>query len=529
MEITRPRTRTGKSNEKSTHTSNSQLSSNAEILGLLENSPLNIMYCDTDLNVKYLNPKSIETLRSIQRLLPIPVDKIIGSNIDVFHKNPAHQRQILSTASNLPIQSIIQLGDEKLDLLVTAVYDENQKYIGAMATWDVVTKKLENENEMVRIQSMMENMPINVITCGLDFNVNYINPRSLKTLRELQQHLPISVDKMLGNSMDLFHKNPAHQRKILSDDRNLPHSAKIKVGPETLDLLVSAIYDKNHKYLGPMLTWEVITEKVRILNTLSETSGQLSAASEELSATATQMEKNSTETSEQSKSAASASEKVSKGVQTVATNTEEMAASIKEISKSSSEASEISKEASNKAQETNETITKLGEHSQEIGNVIKVISSIAQQTNLLALNATIEAARAGDAGKGFAVVANEVKELARQTAKATEEITNKIGAIQESSKGAVTAIAEISDIIEKLNNISMSIAAAVEQQTATTNEVSRIIQESNRGVEGISQTVKVVSEAADQSSTGASQTLEAAKELSQLAEKLKELVDQTAV
>jgi methyl-accepting chemotaxis protein len=201
-----------------------------------------------------------------------------------------------------------------------------------------------------------------------------------------------------------------------------------------------------------------------------------------------------------------------------------MVASIKEISRNSSEAANISKETLKKAQSTNQTITLLGTSSQEIGNVIKVISSIAQQTNLLALNATIEAARAGDAGKGFAVVANEVKELAKQTAKATEDITNKIGSIQKDTHEAVDAISGISGFIEKLNGISMAIAASIEEQTATTNEVARVVKESNKGVEGIAEVVRSVAKAAQQSNTGASQTLDAAKSLAQLAEKLKSLV-----
>src|SRR5262249_47789899 len=157
---------------------------------------------------------------------------------------------------------------------------------------------------------------------------------------------------------------------------------------------------------------------------------------------------------------------------------EEMTASIKEIARSANESAEMSKSTLAKAQTTNKTITQLGTSSQEIGNVIKVISSIAQQTNLLALNATIEAARAGDAGKGFAVVANEVKELAKQTAKATEDITNKIGAIQTDSSAAVEAIGGISQAMEKVNAIAGAIAASVEEQTATTNEVSRVVLES---------------------------------------------------
>lgn len=269
--------------------------------------------------------------------------------------------------------------------------------------------------------------------------------------------------------------------------------------------------------------------QIELVKSLDQASQQLGAAAEELSAVATQMSRNAGSTAEKSNTAAANSEEVSKGVQTVSTNTEEMVASIKEIAKSSAEAANISKDAMSKARDTNSTITHLGEASQEIGNVIKVISSIAQQTNLLALNATIEAARAGDAGKGFAVVANEVKELAKQTAKATEDITNKIGAIQESSKGAVTAIGGISKIIEQINGISMTIAAAVEEQTATTNEVSRVMQESNSAVNGITSIVREVAQAASESSTGASQTLEAASSLSKLAMQIKELVKKVEV
>jgi methyl-accepting chemotaxis protein len=376
---------------------------------------------------------------------------------------------------------------------------------------------------------MMENAPVNVMMANRDFQLIYINPKSKQTLRGLEKYLPKPVDQLIGQSIDIFHKSPEHQRKMLADDRNLPHRAKIKVGPETLDLLVSPIYDNNKNFLGPMVTWEVVTEKLNLVKTLEETSAQLGAAAEELSATATQMSKNSTETADQSQNAAAASEEVSKGVQTVATNTEEMAASIKEIAKSSAEAADVSKDTLQRATDTNSMITQLGTSSQEIGNVIKVISSIAQQTNLLALNATIEAARAGEAGKGFAVVANEVKELAKQTAKATEDITNRIGAIQGDSKKAVESIGGIAKVIEKLNGISISIAAAVEEQTATTNEVSRVVQESSKGVGSIAETVKIVAAAAQQSSAGATQTLAAARSLADLATKLKELVKKIEV
>ena len=181
------------------------------------------------------------------------------------------------------------------------------------------------------------------------------------------------------------------------------------------------------------------------------------------------------------------------------------------------------------ADETNTIITQLGVSSQEIGNVIDVINSIAQQTNLLALNATIEAARAGDAGRGFAVVANEVKELAKQTANATEEITKKIGTIQNDTGEAVEAIQSIGGSIAKLNDIAGAIAASVEEQLATTSEVARVVQEANDGVKGIAENISNVSTAASSTSKGSSDLVDAARSLGEMAEKMKELVSKIEV
>jgi methyl-accepting chemotaxis protein len=284
------------------------------------------------------------------------------------------------------------------------------------------------------------------------------------------------------------------------------------------------IFDANGKPYKVVKYATDITNVKNMIHSVEETSRVLSSASQELTATATEMSNTAATTSKESVIAASAAEEVSAGVQTVATNIEEMVASIKEISRSTAESSEMAKTTMQRAQDTNRTITQLGVSSQEIGDVIKVISSIAQQTNLLALNATIEAARAGDAGRGFAVVANEVKELAKQTAKATHEITNKIGAIQKDTQDAVSAIGGISEAVEKLNGISGVIAAAVEEQTATTNEVSRVVLESRKGVESIASTIKSVSLASTNSTAASEQTLAASKDLAKLAEKLNILV-----
>ena len=255
----------------------------------------------------------------------------------------------------------------------------------------------------------------------------------------------------------------------------------------------------------------------------------LASSSEELMGVSQQMAGNAEETSAQSGEVSATSEQVSNNVKTVAIGAEEMSASIKEIAQNANEAARVATEAVKVADTTNATISKLGESSVEIGQVIKVITSIAEQTNLLALNATIEAARAGETGKGFAVVANEVKSLANQTAKATEEISAKIGAIQTDTESSVDAIAEISEVISKIDHISNTIASAVAQQTATTAEIGRNVSDAARGTAEIAQNITGVAQAAESTTQGATSTKNASGELSKMATELQSLVGQFKV
>jgi len=262
------------------------------------------------------------------------------------------------------------------------------------------------------------------------------------------------------------------------------------------------------------------------MKSIAQNSHALSSSSQQLAATSQQMSSNAEETSAQANTVATATQQVTTNLNSVATGAEEMTSTVQSISSNAGEAAKIASDAVRTANSANTTVAKLGESSAEIGQVIKVITSIAQQTNLLALNATIEAARAGEAGKGFAVVANEVKELAKQTAKATEDISQKITAIQDDTKRAVESIGSITSVINQINDISGTIATAVEQQSATTNEMSRNVQEAAKGSGEISHNIQGVAVAAESTTRGAQDTLKAAQQLTQMASELRGLVEQ---
>jgi methyl-accepting chemotaxis protein len=470
---------------------------------MVDQMPINVMICELQgFKVTYMNKTSLETLRKLEHLLPCRADEIVGRSIDIFHKDPQHQRKMLADKRNLPHHTYIRLADETLELNVSALTNAAGDYIAPMLTWSIVTDKVKAEADALRQAQMIDQIPIG--TMMLDpktFNITYMNEFSRRTLKTIENLLPVKVDQIVGSSVDIFHKNPQHQRRILADPSNLPFNAKIKVGPETMDLKVSAVKDAKGQYIGAMLNWNLITKQVQVADTFES---NVKGVVEMVSSAATEMESTSA-------AMASTAEETNSQATTVASASEELSSSINEISRQVVRAAQIAGSAVEEASRSNDLVQGLADAAQKIGEVVNLINDIASQTNLLALNATIEAARAGDAGKGFAVVASEVKNLANQTAKATEEIAAQVTSIQSVTQETVSSIRGIGKTISELNEIATGISSAVEEQSAATQEVST-------NITGVTQ-------AASESGQSASQVQEAAGELARQAENLRAEVE----
>ncbi len=500
---------------------------------------------------------------------------------------------LLSGQKRMPLRTQCTIGGGVFEAVLSGLYDEGHKLVGYIVVAEDVTEQLEIRRENERSRALVHHAPSSIVFCEPDGSITYMNPAAERLFEQVSSHLPVPSQALHGQPLSVLFPvgrtrqlgDPTclpweervtmgdmtldvHVGALLSRDgayegmmaiwqdvtdqvsaQQSSDEAARRAEEESADLqarvgqLLSVVDGAARGDLSRQVTvtgddaiGRVARGLSQLLDSLRQQMTSLSTTARDLSTSANratdfgeQMGTRASSTAGLASRAAGAADQVKTNVHQVAVGAEQLGASIRDIAHNAHNAAAVANQAVSTANETNATIEKLGESSKEIGKVVRVITAVAQQTNLLALNATIEAARAGDAGKGFAVVANEVKELAKKTASATEDISEKIDKIQADTEAAVTAIEHIGEIISEINGIQAAIAGAVEQQSVTTAAIGRNATAAARSSAEIAESIVKVSKAANETQEGVTASRDAAQDLRRMASALEDFVRRFSV